>query len=229
MKLLSTALVLATAATALPAPSSWRTKLPFSDLRATLFSSSSHSAEKNGDELPSLTSEDWASIQKIAGGGSSHQTSFQEHANEKEDASSWLASKLLPLTGGALASSPNGLLNMLENALQNAGPVIQDDNGEKTIWQVLNDDADKKYTKIIKLIEFEGGHAKKYLDDKDASITFFAPNNDAIPDHDHDHDHPDDDDDDEEIDNALTDVSLWPDFSSQFSFPFLSRLLRLTC
>ncbi|GMK59405.1 hypothetical protein CspeluHIS016_0800110 [Cutaneotrichosporon spelunceum] len=56
-----------------------------------------------------------------------------------------------------------------------------------TIWQLLN--ADDKYTRLVKILEFEGS-IKKELD-TDGHVTFFAPNNEALtpPKHDHDHDH----------------------------------------
>jgi len=59
-------------------------------------------------------------------------------------------------------------------------------NEELTIWQQLKADP-HSFSRLTKLIEFEG-KAIKYLDDKDLQITFFAPNNDALePPHDHHH------------------------------------------
>ncbi|BEI84193.1 hypothetical protein CcaverHIS002_0407970 [Cutaneotrichosporon cavernicola] len=49
--------------------------------------------------------------------------------------------------------------------------------GEKqTIWKMIKDD--DKYTRIVRILEFEGS-VKKELD-KDALITFFAPNNEGL-------------------------------------------------
>ena len=71
----------------------------------------------------------------------------------------------------------------------------KDEDDQMTIWQLLNQDKDR-YSKVslpglsipvasfdpldaslqlLKAIEIEGGNAKKILDDRDASITFFAP------------------------------------------------------
>ncbi|TYJ51766.1 hypothetical protein B9479_007638 [Cryptococcus floricola] len=80
--------------------------------------------------------------------------------------------------------------NKAEEALSDLGGQ---DKTELTIWQNLKEDP-HSFSKLVKIIEFEG-HASKYLDDKDAQITFFAPNNDALtPPH-----HEDDDDDFEQL------------------------------
>jgi hypothetical protein len=50
-----------------------------------------------------------------------------------------------------------------------------DDDSEKTIWQLLQED-EEHYSKIVKLLKMEEtGKAIKVLDNRDLSITFFAP------------------------------------------------------
>jgi uncharacterized surface protein with fasciclin (FAS1) repeats len=73
--------------------------------------------------------------------------------------------------------------------------VLGGDETQKTIWQQIKDD--DKYTKLVKILEFEGT-IKKELDHKDSGydITFFAVNNAGLtpPKHDdgdHDGDHDD--------------------------------------
>jgi len=86
---------------------------------------------------------------------------------------------------------------------------LKGEQGEdRTIWQQLLADP-HSFSKIVKLIEFEG-HAKDILDNKDMSITFFAPNNDALtpPDHHHGHHHHHDDDDDELLASIIQTPSL---------------------
>ncbi|GFZ50740.1 hypothetical protein JCM24511_08498 [Saitozyma sp. JCM 24511] len=90
----------------------------------------------------------------------------------------------------------------------------RDGNDEsKTIWEQLKDDPNS-FSRLVKILEFEG-KACKYLDDKDLSITFFAPNNDALkpPEHHHDHDHDGDhdhDDDGDEDDAVLAELTSSP-------------------
>lgn len=55
------------------------------------------------------------------------------------------------------------------------GNVDHDDDSEKTIWQLLQQD-EEKYSKIVKLLKLEEtGKAIEVLDDRKTSITFFAP------------------------------------------------------
>lgn len=77
------------------------------------------------------------------------------------------------------------------NDVEDTWPMM-DDDGEKTIWQLLNEDKDR-YSKSLKAIKIEGGHAQKALDDRSKHMTFFAPEDSGIPNphhghHDHDHD-----------------------------------------
>ncbi|KAJ9119632.1 hypothetical protein QFC22_003341 [Naganishia vaughanmartiniae] len=85
------------------------------------------------------------------------------------------------------------------------------DDSELTIWQLLNKDQDK-YSKVTKLISLIP-KAKEVLDDREGSITFFAPENSGIPDPHHHHHHGDDDDDDDE---SLTKLAQNPSIESLY-------------
>jgi len=95
-------------------------------------------------------------------------------------------------TAGKLADDfVKTIVNDLEDVSSEWRGETNDQDDQLTIWQLLNQDKDR-YSKLLKAIEIEGGNAKKILDDRDASITFFAPENSGIPDphhKDHDHDH----------------------------------------
>lgn len=91
------------------------------------------------------------------------------------------------------------------------------EDSELTVWQLLNKDPER-YSKITKLIGLIPP-AKAVLDDRAGSLTFFAPENDGIPEphHPHDghgghhgghHDHDDDDDEDAAIENLAANPSI---------------------
>lgn len=86
------------------------------------------------------------------------------------------------------------------------------EDSELTVWQLLNKDPER-YSKITKLIGLIPP-AKAVLDDRAGSLTFFAPENDGIPEphHPHDghgghHDH-DDEDEDAAIENLAANPSI---------------------
>ncbi|WVQ80369.1 hypothetical protein IAT38_002474 [Cryptococcus sp. DSM 104549] len=129
---------------------------------------------QNNDNIPELTASQWGSIQK----------SFGDSVR------------------GLSAWSWNKAEEVLEELETFAGEGVrtEGDEEELTIWQRLKADP-HSFSKLVKIIEFEG-KASKYLDDKDAQITFFAPNNDALTPPKHKH-HDDDDDDDDSEDSVL--------------------------
>lgn len=87
------------------------------------------------------------------------------------------------------------------------------DDSELTIWQLLNKDQEK-YSKVIKLINLIPP-AKAVLDDRAGSLTFFAPENDGIPEPHHGghHGHHDDGDDEDE---ALAKLAANPSIDSLY-------------
>ncbi|KAK4688024.1 hypothetical protein P7C73_g2099, partial [Tremellales sp. Uapishka_1] len=76
------------------------------------------------------------------------------------------------------------------------------DESDLTIWQQLQADPNS-FSKLVKVIKFEE-KSIKYLDNKDAQITFFAPNNDAL----HDPRHDDDDHDHDDFVGLMANPSL---------------------
>ncbi|KAJ9100715.1 hypothetical protein QFC20_005408 [Naganishia adeliensis] len=84
------------------------------------------------------------------------------------------------------------------------------DDSELTIWQLLNKDQEK-YSKITKLINLIP-RAKEVLDDRAGSLTFFAPENDGIPEPHHGHH----DDDDEDEDQVLANLAANPSIDSLY-------------
>lgn len=84
------------------------------------------------------------------------------------------------------------------------------DDSELTIWQLLNKDQEK-YSKITKLINLIP-RAKEVLDDQAGSLTFFAPENDGIPEPHHGHH----DDDDEDEDQVLANLAANPSIDSLY-------------
>jgi hypothetical protein len=82
----------------------------------------------------------------------------------------------------SVVSSPFGVPDTLVEAIGSYVDSYVDDNvdyfdddSEKTIWQLLQED-EEHYSKIVKLLKLEEtGKAIKVLDNRDLSITFFAP------------------------------------------------------
>jgi len=92
-------------------------------------------------------------------------------------------------TGALLNSDTLGQLWSLSKELVGQAPAvvpaaIYDGKEDKTIWAQLTDDP--QYSKLVKVLKTQDDIVK-LLDDKAKQLTFFAPNNDALPDH-HDHD-----------------------------------------
>ncbi len=118
--------------------------------------------EHKDKEIPSLSVQEWQGIQ------TGH---FDGLKTESVKDQGWMSriSDLLSAPSISLLDEFSSIIPFLSIA------PIEDPKDDKTIYAHLLQEPDK-YSKIVKLLDLEEtGKAKKVLDDKDESITFFAP------------------------------------------------------
>jgi len=161
------------------------------------------SNDNQNTEIPSLSVSDW---QKIKSLGYSAVNSVEGSVKLADDYF-------------------KGIVNDLEEAFdeeeeKHFGWRTQSDDDQKTIWQLLNEDKER-YSKVIKAVEIQNGTALKMLDNRDVSITFFAPENSGIPDpHRRHHD-----DDSSVLSDPFT--TLESSFAHVLAEPSLGNILHL--
>jgi hypothetical protein len=116
----------------------------------------------NGDDIPALSVQEWQSIQTGQFDGSSVDSVKEQ---------GWVTkiTDLLTVPSISLLDELSYLIPYISVA------PIDDPQDDKSIYAHLLEQPDK-FSKIVKLLDLEEtGHAKKVLDDKKESITFFAP------------------------------------------------------